>query len=216
MGAARKLAPAAVAPPDEIKIQARTWAQEQLTQALALREGCRDIAVTAETIELVNGFLRDVCRAKDAIEEKRKSFTTPLNAVLRQLNDEFRPAREALEAVERQLKAAIGAYRVAELATQRAAYELAARAMQANEPRVLTEALAVAEQAGPAELAGTSVREVWTAEVIAPDLLPETYTKRVPDVERIDEAASSTPADKEPTPIPGVKFVKKQIVTVRR
>lgn len=213
MGAVRKIKPAAL-PAEQVEIEARTWAAAKREEAQAVLAGIHDLIVTAENVAEINGFLRDICRAKDEIEAKRKSFTQPLNTVLRALNDEFRPAREALESVERKLKDLLAAFQLAEAARQREAFQLAGDAMRQGETEIVTAALQVANEAGPAELAGTSVREVWTAEVIAPDLLPRDYL--VPDLDKINAHAKSTHADTEPMPIPGVRFTKQSIVTVRR
>jgi hypothetical protein len=202
--------------PLPVQIQARSWAQAQHAEAKALLPVVREMQITSpEQAEAVNEILKQILRVKDEVEAKRKAWVGPLNGVVKSINDEFRPARETLESIERTIKAALANYARAQIEAQRGAYQLAAQAMQAGDVSTMTAALAVVNQE-PVKLAGTSTRDRWVAEVIAPDMLPDAYTKRVPDLDKIKAVAADAPTDGPAPVVPGVKFTLESIVTTRR
>jgi hypothetical protein len=170
--------------------------------------------VDQKTLDTANELVRAIIGEKKAIEAMRKSATQPLNAALREINGWFKPLTALCDVVERDLKAGIAAYVTAEQERQRQAYEVAARAHVAGDDEQARGALAVANEAATSAPQGTSIREVWTAEIIAPNMIPHEYLK--PDEAKINAHAKATPTDVEPAPIPGVRFTKKAIVSVRQ
>lgn len=166
------------------------------------------------SLDAANALAKAIIVEKKAIDTMRKGATQPMNAALREINGWFKPLIALCETTERDLKAKIAAYVTAESERQRQAYEVAAEAHEAGDEEQTRAALVVAGEASTSAPVGTSVREVWTAEIIAPDMVPHPYL--MPDEAKIKAHAKATPVDTEPTPIAGVRFVKKPIVTVRQ
>ena len=143
------------------------------------------ILVMAETIEVDNAtdvdegskFLRKIKDAKIIIEDKRKSFTGPLNESLRNINKSFKDMVKPLDEAEEVVKRKILKWRRTEAERS------------AEEERILMEARAVLKEAEielpdidhvspmPIENKIGNVQAVkrWTFEVIDADKIPRAY-----------------------------------------
>lgn len=154
--------------------------------------------------------LQEIKTRYNALEEKRKKITTPLNTAVKEVNNLFREPREALEECEKILKAKIAGY-LAKVEADNAKALLAASQAETAEEAV--EALAEVVATEPAK--GVSVRYVWRAEVFRPEMVPFEFLS--PDIEKIKaNMEQSIAAGGEPMPIPGVRFHKEPIVSSRK
>jgi len=166
------------------------------------------------TLATADKLCKGLASERKAIEEMRTSLTRPLNAALKTANGWFKPLLELCEGAEAHLKKhEIGRYLAEQRALQEKAYQAAASAHVAGAHAEAQSALAVASSVTTAAPHGTSVREVWRAQVIDPELIPRQYL--IPDEPAIQRHARGTPIDQVPEPIPGVRFFKEPIVTVR-
>ena len=173
--------------------------------------------VMLQTMEITTGddnefaaeILRDIKAKHKALEGKRTSITKPMNAALREVNNLFRPVKERLEEGERILKGKIAKYLEAQEAENVA---LLSSVGISETPEEATAALATIEDVKAPK--GVSVRYKWRAEVFSPDIVPDEL--RMPDLQKIQAYTEIAVRDHgEPTPIPGVRFVKEAIVTSR-
>lgn len=152
--------------------------------------------------EFAAEILRDVKESIRQVEEKRKEITVPLNNALNAVNGLFRPAREALEALEKGLKQKIAGYLERKELANRAALELAAKSDEVEEAQ---QALALVDQSGPPK--GVSVRYVWKFRVVDAELVPREYCS--PDAKKIG-------AFDPGSAIPGVEWFQEPVVASRR
>jgi hypothetical protein len=151
---------------------------------------------------------------RDRIEALKKSVTDPIKQGLKTVASWFDPELAKYSAFERAVKAALIVYDLAKTARARAALAEASAAVQAGAPHeVVTRALVVAN-APQAAAEGLSIRKVWRATIIAPDMLTREWL--IPDEKKIDAHARACPADRAPYPIPGVKFELDGIAAQRR
>jgi hypothetical protein len=167
----------------------------------------------AESMAKVDAIVKAVKVEAKAIEEMRTSVTKPLNEILKTVNGWFRPLSTLCKTIEDVGKKEVGNYLNAERHKQEQAYQAAALAHQAGAHSHAAAQLAVASEAQTTAPQGTSVREEWRAEIFNPKIIPYDWT--IPDEPRINAHAKATPADQEPTPIAGVRFVKVPVVAVR-
>jgi hypothetical protein len=162
-------------------------------------------------------LLRETVAERKLIEGMRDEVLSPIKSALKTATATvealFRVSLEAKQASEKKLRELVGAYQQAKATEQRKQIAEAAAAAQARDPAALTQALVAAQGAAPGKLGGVSVREVWVAAVKAPDLVP--FEWRAPDEKRIAAHAKNTPIDQDPTPIPGVLFIREARTTVR-
>jgi hypothetical protein len=168
----------------------------------------------AVSLAEANEWLQLIVQEKDAIEDMRTSVTKPLNATLKQINSWFKPIADLCAKAESNLKHEIGRYAAAERQKQQLAFQAASLAHSAGAHTAARTALAVASSAETQTPQGTSVREVWRAEIINPAAVPPAFL--IPNEPAIQAHARTTPVDVAPVPIAGVRFYKDQIVTVRR
>lgn len=163
------------------------------------------VITTDQEQEHIVGVLQEVKARYKAIEDKRTSFTKPLNDVIKGLNDFFRPPKTKFETLERLLKDKITTYLQAKQAANVAALQAAAAAPT---PIVAQQALA---HVRPVEAPqSVSVRYVWQFQIVQPELVPAQFLS--PDVAKIQAYLAQT---NEPA-IPGVVFSQKPITTVRQ
>lgn len=167
-----------------------------------------------QELATVNQALRSLLKEKDATKEAKESVTKPWNQALTNFRAIFKPTETVQTQLEAVLKAMIGSYELQKNREYQALYAKATAAAQADNTVAMTEALVAASEAQPTKLAGTSVRHVWKARVISPDLIPHAFL--MPDLVAIQAHASACKADQTPEPIPGVKFELEAIVAVRR
>lgn len=163
--------------------------------------------INQEDQEFAAQVLREVKEKYTELEKKRTSITKPMNVALREVNNLFRPIKEALERGEKLLKRKIADYQLEQEQRNTAALQAAAAAA---EPEEAQEALAEVEVVESPK--GVNVRYVWRAKIVNEDLLPREYL--TPDVRKI-EAHARDAGDAEPFAIPGVLFEKSPIVSSR-
>jgi hypothetical protein len=150
---------------------------------------------------------------RKAIETMREGLRAPLKAAMKAVDALFHTSLQCKEAAERKLRALVGEYQAARAAEQRRLLAEARDAAVKREPERLSAALVASSAAAPLKQQGVGVKEVWSATVRAPDLVP--YDWCIPDEKRIAKHARETPIDREPTPIPGVTFAREARTTVR-
>jgi hypothetical protein len=211
-----------------VKARAPALASREITLALptsaadvaALQRDAESDAPTIRAItiadagdyEFADAILTDVVRKKDAVVAMRKSATGPLYGVIRTVEGWFKPVVSALEASERHLKSAMGAWRLELDTRERAAREAAAVAAESGDAGAMLEAINAANAASPDAVDGrATVRFTWVIKRIAEDLLPDEWW--TPDVARISALAEG---DGEPPVIPGVIWEKVPHVGARR
>lgn len=190
---------------------AKREVEEQLPQAQADLEELRAFVVVNEDDQaFAVGVIREIKQKHKQLEDRRKEITVPLRKALDSINDLFRPMREALEEGEKILKLKVASYLEArERENQKALLEAA----EAETVEEAAEALTQIETATPVK--GTSMRHKWEAEVFRPELVPTEFLS--PDLDKIEASMrASVEISGEPMPIPGVRFHKKPIVTVRQ
>ena len=183
-------------------------------QAGQVLGGVQGLVVTSANLTPVTELLRGVVKAKDDLETQRKAITQPINQGLKQVNDLFRPAREALEQTEQALKRAIGAYTLQAKQEQDRLFQAAALAANQGNTQALTQALQASVQAAPVKAEGTSYRARWVPEVRDPSLVPRHLC--VPDLVAIRALSAGCNAACPPEAVPGVVWTLDSTVSVRR
>lgn len=171
----------------------------------------RSLLVTNdEEQEFAAEILRDVKAKHAALEKRRKAITVPINTALKEVNDLFRPVRQALEEAERLLKGKIAGY--LELCEERNAAALKA----ASSAATTEDAEAALTQHAPVTApAGVNVRYSWEFEITEPAKVPKVLWS--PDPAKVEaELQASLQRAGKPPEIPGVTFTKKPIVTARQ
>lgn len=189
---------------------------------LAKREIDQGRSDIQEGLALIEGFniendsdqrfaaeiLRDVKAKHKALETKRTSITKPMNTALKEVNNLFRPMKEALDKGEQLLKRKIADYQRLQAEKNEQALLEASQAETAEEAE---EALAKTEVTASPQ--GINVRYVWKATVVDETKLPREYL--CPDFAQIDRHAREAGDGEPPKPIPGVQFERAPIVSSR-
>ncbi len=164
-------------------------------------------------LTIANAMLREILERKDEYETRLKKATEPLSSALNEIRSWFKPALVPLKEYEEILREKIGSYLLTQKQAREALHALAAQAQAEGDNRTTIMAL---NAAGAPVIApvGTSIREVWEAEVEDADLVPREYM--IPDLSKISAYARQHKSHETPAPIPGVVFRRKPIVSVRR
>lgn len=194
-----------------------------------------------EMRDMAGDDLQQIKRLQKSIEGQRLELTAPLNAVVKRINDLFRPPKDWLDEAERMLKGAIIGYDQAQ--AEKAAEEqrqrddavraererLAAGAEKAREAGRVEEAQAMAQVAEMViappvtvpvqKTAGISTRSNWTAEVVdLMELVKAVAAGTQPlsllqaDTTRLTQMAKALKAELN---IPGVRAVENTIISAR-
>lgn len=201
------------------------------------------ITVTADTYEEAGVFLRGVKALGKEIEAERKSFTDPLNVIVKRITDRYRPGVDACAKAEGVVKGKLSAY-ADEQERQRQEAERIARAAQAKEEERLRKLAAAAEARGdgakaeqfaaraevvslapvsvdaPApEAEGISYRTTWSAEVTdLRALCAAVLAGTVPESAIVPDMkflGATARATKGVLSWPGVRWVSKRDVAAR-
>ncbi len=196
----------AITIPDHVRTEMAAQAGRETQAVAALRafEITND-ADYAEAGELVQGVKADFKRYDD----ERKKVTGPLNQVLDQVNDWFRPVLTSLRQSEAILKDKIAAYTMKQRAAQEAAMHAAAAAIQVGAPVNVTTLAPVA-----APPPGVSVKEYWDFEIEEPNKVERQFCS--PDPEKIRNAIPREVHPKLTPKMAGVRFFIAGRVTARR
>jgi hypothetical protein len=178
---------------------------EELSQVL---EGLKQATIqTPEQAEELNELVKEVKRDLKQLEVDCTSTTRPTFERLEAMRDWFRPKRTALKELERVAKLKLAEFAARVQQAQQAAQAAAGQAFARGDAHGGHAALAAIPET-PA-FAGTSIREEWTFEVFAPDMVP--YQLCSPDPEKIKAYLVSSNGGH----VPGLRIFKKPIVTTR-
>jgi hypothetical protein len=197
------------------------WLAREASAAPRIRQHVAAIEVSDEaSMQSADALTKQLLQLRDRLEAERKSVTGPLLDAKRRVDGWFKPVTDILEVAIRDLKNKVAAHLIEQKRKQDELYRLAAAAHTAatqgvqGAHEVMSQALAATSDVSTAAPQGTSVREVWTAEVFNPAIVPCSY--HIVDTARIQAEARATPSNQEPSPIPGVRFIKRAETTMRR
>jgi hypothetical protein len=183
----------------------KTLFEETLTYVASVELKNEDSLIEA------NALLKDLKAELKAIDEMKTSATKPMNESLKIVRAWFRPLEDLGEAIEAKLKQKIA---TCTLALRKKAEEDSQKLLAAADSSDYNTLTTLVQEAQVAPtLKGTSVREVWVATIAYPNAVPRDWC--VPDDKRIAAHARNTPIDQAPTPIAGVTFMKKAVVSTR-
>lgn len=188
-------------------------------EAEALLDGAQ--AWAPDVARAVGGVLVEALRTHDALKAERDRVVNPIYRAYKNASETYAPHLVESEAVCRALKAALGAYELAQRAVKTEALAAAQTAVQApptpEAARALTEALDVVNQpTGRADGVGT--RFVWQVKRYVPEMMvPSTLDLPglVPDESAIGAYARRWTGPDAPV-VPGVVFEQVAQTTVRR
>lgn len=163
-----------------------------------------------EDQEFAVDLIRELKVKHDGLEAVRTSITKPMNEALNAVNALFRPARQLLEEGEKILKQKISVYVAAREKENRLALQAAAEAQTVEEASA-----AISEVEVGGKVRGMSTSYKWRAEVFRPEMVPNEFLS--PDMNKIEASMkASVEVSGEPMPIPGVRFHKEPVISVRR
>jgi hypothetical protein len=183
----------------------KTLFEETLTYVASVELKNEDSLIEA------NALLKDLKAELKAIDEMKTSATKPMNESLKIVRAWFRPLEDLGEAIEAKLKQKIA---TCTLALRKKAEEDSQKLLAAADSSDYNTLTTLVQEAQVAPtLKGTSVREVWVATIAYPNAVPRDWC--VPDDKRIAAHARNTPIEQAPTPIAGVTFMKKAVVSAR-
>lgn len=157
--------------------------------------------------EFAADILRDIKERHAHVEGKRTEITKPLNAALRNVNNLFRPLKDALGEAERLLKGKIAAYQQSVIEQNRKQLEAAAQAETHQEAQAM-----MASTQPVQSPQGVNVRHVWKPRVVDATKVPRDYL--AVDINKLEAHAKA--AKGQPKAIPGVVFEQVPVVTSRR
>ena len=183
-------------------------AHEELTAAR------QQTITTAEDFQAWGEIARVVMRRKAEVDAMRDSVIKPLNEAKRAAEALFAPAYEVINALDAYIRNGLGMWSQLKAKEQREQMALAAKAANAGNTTALTTALNAVQSAAPVKLEGVSLKEEWTAEVVAPDSVPRDWC--VPDEKLLKRYAKGLPVNVQPVPIAGVRFALVAKSTVRK
>lgn len=189
--------------------------QRQALAAPRILELAASIPVkTEQQMQVADQALKGVLRARDALEASRTQVTGPLHRTKAWIDAQHKPVRDTLDEAARLLKDAIAAFLLAKKREQERQFQEAQAAMRQGDHAAMAQALNQSSAAAVSAPQGTSLREVWEAEVVNPSIVP--YEFLCPDLVKIGQHAANSSIEHEPTPIPGVRFARRPVVTARR
>jgi hypothetical protein len=164
-----------------------------------------------DELDEANALLRDIKSESKAIEEMKESVLKPISLGMATFRSFFAPVEKLCDELESSVKERISAFVIeARKKAEEDSQKLLAAADSSDYNTLTT--LVQEAQVAPT-LKGTSVREVWVATVAYPSAVPRDWC--VPDDKRIAAHARNTPIEQAPTPIAGVTFMKKSVVSAR-
>lgn len=163
-----------------------------------------------DDLDLANNVLREAKKQDKILEEREKAITAPLNKALKAARELFKPARSKLQEIERLTKRAIGDFAQRQEEHNQKALQEVHAAVVANAP---SEAIDASAQkiARVETVEQMNVRYTWDFEIVDEDQVPRSFLA-------VNETAVKAHIKKhkeEPAPVPGIRFVKKSIVSVR-
>jgi predicted phage tail protein len=190
--------------------------KEITTVNATLLEKANDIKITtAESVEEASEYGKKISAALKALEDKRTSFTKPLNESLKEINNTFKTMAAPLEEAKRRLANDIGKWQAAErerIAKEEARRQKIADAAEAKrkeaDPTFYVPAKTI-EMERPDKSIGSSQTSMrWSGEVTDFEKLPDEY-------KQINQVAINEAIRKGVREIPGVKIEQKPVVGFR-
>ncbi len=166
------------------------------------------------TQEEAMGALRNVKERIKELEEQRLFIVTPFKEHCADIDTLYRTPRRELEEAERLLKDKIGYYQLSRKLEVDAALQDAKVKHLEGAHTEAAAAIVSASGAEPSKLQGSFTRHYWTAQVVTPGKVPRNWCD--PSAGRLNEYAKGVPITQDPEPVPGVEFVRKSQVTVRK
>ncbi len=157
--------------------------EEQLDKRIALvtKEAADELtflrSFTVDSSDVYTDAATQVAKLKkelDGIEEERRSFTDPLNDVVKRINAKVKPATTFLDTAIRLLRSAMGAFEMREEVRQRKELEAAAELARKGDVAAASVALSRVESETP-KVAGMSSREDWDFEIVDASKLPPEF-----------------------------------------
>lgn len=133
---------------------------------------------TQDDLDFAKHAVLDTKAQLKRLENRRKSATGPMNAAIKEINSWFKPATEALKAIETTWKGKILQAQKDFAAKTRLLEVQAREAAEAGDLEGVREAMVKASDAIP-DMSGIVTRKVWKFEIEHPNLLPPRYL--VPD-----------------------------------
>lgn len=195
--------------PDAAGRAAETLARElneELSESIELAKTFE--VKTQADLDFVAELLIDVKRKLNQLAEAEASVTKPIRELLEGARELFRPAKNKLTLFEAMLKGKIAHARAVEDANNRKALaDVEAAHTSGNEQAVEA---ALAQIRHQSNVDGVSTRVGWTWQLEDISKVPLEYL----EVDTLKLNALCRKAA-EPDPIPGIRFVSKNIVTVR-
>ena len=159
---------------------------------------------TQEDLEVVATLLRGVKAQRNEIEAMEQAERKPLNKLLKESSERFKPVKTLWADAEVMLKSKIAAARLLEDERNRKALVAAADAHAAGDAQGVVDALA--QGTNLRDIPGISTRKQWTYIIENEALLPPEFKLSVPNHQLLKEHCAHT-KDHEPTPVPGVRFI---------
>lgn len=158
---------------------------------------------TPEEYEFADATLTEIVRKRDAAIAMRGEATGPMYKAIKVVEGWFRPVDQALSAAIKDLKGALGTYRIEQSKRESAARELAAKAAETGDAETMITALTTAATVAAPPPGAARVALRWVRKRIAADMLPQDWW--TPDLAKIDAFAKAHKGD-DPPVIPGVIF----------
>lgn len=180
-----------------------------------LLEAIRDMTIEDQAdLDLAAEALADAKGNFKRLEERKKTVTDPLTTAINEVRSWFKPAQDVYKEVEGILKEKIAAYHTKRDAENRKALQAAADAHAAGSFTEVGAALSTIST--PEKIAGLSVRDAWTFEVVSIEMVPREYlyVNETLVKAQMKKTSADSPTG-EPEPIPGIRFIKTALVTSR-
>ena len=168
---------------------------------------------TEEDVEVASAFLRKVKDMQKMVEDKRLTFTKPLNESLKNINDTFKKMKEPLEQARNLLTGKILTWKRAE-AERVAAEQAAWRKIQEaeaelrriyNEPEIKVEPITVAPVVN--KIGNMQTVKRWTFEVEDFEKIPHSLLEI--DTAKVNEAIRNGARE-----IPGLIIYQKESLSI--
>jgi hypothetical protein len=161
----------------------------------------------ADSLEAAAHVARLAKARLEALEGERLVFSGPLHKWKGQVDKTFKGLTGPLAEVIKVAKDRMGEYGLRKAQERAAAMQASAMLHQAGG----TPTDAIPE---PAQAPGVSLKAVWRARVVEPDLVPRDLCS--PDLDKINASIWYADAARQPRPIPGVEFYQETLTTVRK
>lgn len=165
------------------------------SQFSQLLEGLRSTQITADNYPTIMGILVQCKAHAKTYTARRDEALNPAKQTANTIKGWFDPVLKSLEEIEQTLK-------------EKAVTYVGAQAAQ----RITMAQAGQQPAAPPPQIDGVTFREQWDFKVINSGMLSEDLLK--PDESAIRKRMKEQMGEDGPTPIPGVKFFRRQVIAV--